>query len=72
MKKLYKWLPGSVILVFSCVFPTALAAAEPEPYDPTMGDESMLFMEMPSVYSASKYEQSISDAPAWVAAQIMI
>ena len=59
MKSLYKWLPGNLILVIGCVFPAALAAAEPEPYDPAMDDESTLFMDMPSVYSASKYEQSV-------------
>jgi iron complex outermembrane receptor protein len=39
---------------------------EPDLFDPAMDDESMLFMDIPSVYSASKYEQSVSDAPAWV------
>jgi iron complex outermembrane receptor protein len=66
MKRHYKWTPGLGILAIICLFSAVLAAAEPELYDPTMDDESMLFMDIPSVYSASKYEQSISDAPAWV------
>jgi hypothetical protein len=68
MKLNFKWRPGSVIPAIICLFPAILPAAEPEPYDPGMDDESMLFMDIPSVYSASKYEQSASDAPAWVRA----
>jgi hypothetical protein len=49
VKSLYNWLTGNVILVISWVFTTALAAAEPEPYDLAMDDESMLFMDIPSV-----------------------
>ena len=66
MKLEYKWLCSAGILAFSCLFSAVLPATEPEPYDPAMEDESMLFMDIPSVYSASKYEQSVSDAPAWV------
>lgn len=31
-----------------------------------MEEESLLFMDIPSVYSASKYEQKVSEAPTWV------
>ncbi|MDX2458143.1 MAG: Plug domain-containing protein, partial [Gammaproteobacteria bacterium] len=66
MKRNYKWITGLVMLSITCPFSAVLAAAGPESYDPAMDDESMLFMDIPSVYSASKYEQSVSDAPAWV------
>jgi iron complex outermembrane receptor protein len=52
------------------LFSAVLMAAEGNPADQQidmgMGDESMLFMDIPSVYSASKYEQKVTEAPAWV------
>jgi len=66
MKRNDKWTTGLGILVVLYLVPGLLLAEEPEMFDPAMDDESMLFMDIPSVYSASKYEQSVSDAPAWV------
>jgi iron complex outermembrane receptor protein len=66
MERKYKGVFGGSILAISCLFPAVLPAAEPELYDPGMDDESMLFMDIPSVYSASKYEQSVTEAPTWV------
>ena len=65
MKPSYKWLAGSGFLAVSCLSSAVLPATEAEPFDPAMEDESMLLMDIPLVYSASKYEQSVSDAPSW-------
>ena len=66
MKRQYTWLPTSGLLLMSTLVPATSPAAGPEFNDLAPGDESMLFMDIPSVYSASKYEQSLTDAPAWV------
>jgi iron complex outermembrane receptor protein len=66
MEQNTRWLCRLCLLVISSLVSPVLLAATDEGADLGMGDESMLFMDIPSVYSASKYEQSLSDAPAWV------
>ena len=56
MERQCKWLPSGTILAI-----TRLVPAGPEPYDPAMAGESMLFMDIPSVYRVSRYAQSVSD-----------
>lgn len=43
---------------------TCLAEAQVEPYLLASAEEELLFQDIPSVYTASKYEQKISEAPA--------
>ena len=62
---LVRALAASAILALVWA-PAAAAAEDPPADDPLAFDESLLFDDIPSVYSASKYEQKVIDAPAAV------
>ena len=55
-------------LLATMVWPASLASADPAPAEPmeAAADESLLFEEIPSVFSASKYEQKVTEAPSAV------
>ena len=55
------------LLFFSCMFLfsfVSLIGAEEPPSQSVMVDEGVLFLEIPSVYGASKYGQKITEAPS--------
>ena len=56
------WVVLLLVLPLPCLF----GQADPPAPTPAGGDESVLFLDIPSVYSASKYEQRISQAPSSV------
>lgn len=60
----------SFIQLVSMIFlPVGLAYAQNDPYSPggsATAEEKQLFQEIPSVFTASKYEQKVSKAPASV------
>ena len=62
VRKFYA-LGSSVCLVVSTLSSPLFAQAQ----DAILADEeSLLFQDIPSVYSASKYDQKLTEAPSWV------
>lgn len=66
-------VPGKMRLLFIvalcllCLWPLALQAeSDLLASEASLGEEMMLFEEIPSVYSASKYEQKVTEAPSSV------
>jgi len=53
-----------VILFLLLPLPSRYAHSEPQPVSDPPAEELMLFQEIPSVYSASKYEQKVTEAPS--------
>ncbi|MEB2309273.1 MAG: TonB-dependent receptor [Candidatus Brocadiaceae bacterium] len=55
-----------IIIAFLFLSSLRLAEGEQLPESTSISEESILFQEIPSVYSASKYEQKITEAPSSV------
>lgn len=55
------WCALLIIIGLLTPSPPAIAASSPPP-----GEEAILFQEIPSVFSASKYEQKVTEAPSAV------
>ncbi|MBW7899432.1 MAG: TonB-dependent receptor plug domain-containing protein [Candidatus Brocadia sapporoensis] len=55
-----------IIIPFLFLSSLRLAECEQLPESTSISEESILFQEIPSVYSASKYEQKITEAPSSV------
>lgn len=53
-------------LASALLWPCAVVGQPDSPVQVALGEESILFQDIPSVYAASKYEQNVSDAPASV------
>ena len=58
----YRVVAASLITLFYMI--PSMAESEPPVLDTIQGEEAMLFGDIPSVFTASKYEQKITDAPA--------
>lgn len=57
-------IASALVFIGLCAGQQALADSELVGLDSPSGAEDLLFAEIPSVFSASKYEQKISEAPA--------
>jgi outer membrane receptor for ferrienterochelin and colicins len=65
-KHLLRLISGFLLLL-ELLMPLMAVAQSPSPQEPpAVTDESLLFQEIPAVTGASRFEQSISEAPAFV------